>query len=552
MAVRRHIRRRIRRARPTVRRSSSSSATAARMDAKRSASDDSGLMIGGVQDPAEKAADQMADRVMRMPASGPVVQRKCAACEGEEKKVKRAPQEQDEEETVQTKSASNSTPVAAGASAVAASPGAATAIKSMGSGKPLARAERAFFEPRFGTDLSSVRIHDGPASDKANRAVKARAFTLGSDVAFAKDEHQPGTETGRRLLAHELAHVVGENTNARREVRRTFGNCTSKSGEDGIVTSHTVSNAQIAGPGDSADITLQFGCKPRSFDSEIIDSAGAVQTSAQKTIWNGKFKPDKTGNWTIRWDGKRPFKKVGTFMADDGVYKHHIKKVAYAPGAKVDKVAKSGGVLSTSPDITVAIRSNVMGQRAHTAAEKEALKIADPSGGGVAASAGTVTQSLHLFDAAGNILQNNVDELATAIRSEAEGFSEAEQKAVAWSIRNGMVRVNSHKVSDSLAKIRFSTKKTGKKAEKTIATDVLQQDISQDPTSGAIKWYSPRSMPPHNGKCKTDGGIFNCTGGTVTLTDGSKKSSKAPGFHTHMTFVNVAGVKQWNFRFYKL
>ncbi len=223
MAVRQQIRRRVRRTRPTVRCAPSSSLTAARMDARRNTSGDSELMIGGARDPAEKAADKMADRVMRMPAPGPVVHRKCADCEAEDEKVKRAPQEPGEEETAQTKPAPNSTLVAAGASAVAASPAASSAIRSMGGGKPLARPERTFFEPRFGADLSLVRIHDGPAADKASRGIHARAFTLGDNVAFAKGERQSGTETGRRLMAHELSHVLGEEHTLQRAVKPDSG-----------------------------------------------------------------------------------------------------------------------------------------------------------------------------------------------------------------------------------------------------------------------------------------------------------------------------------------
>lgn len=224
MAKRHRIRRKVRRSRPRVRRAPVSSAANVRMDAKQSMSGQGGLMIGGVLDPAEKAADRTADRVMRMPASQPVVHRKCEACEGDEKKVQRAPEEPEKEDVVQAKvqarASAKSAPVASGAGATAASPGAAKAIRSMGRGQPLARVERAFFEPRMGTDLSSVRVHDGPAADKANRAINARAFTLGNDIAFAKGEHRPGTEAGRHLMAHELAHVKGEARAARRTVWR--------------------------------------------------------------------------------------------------------------------------------------------------------------------------------------------------------------------------------------------------------------------------------------------------------------------------------------------
>ena len=70
--------------------------------------------------------------------------------------------------------------------------------------------ERAFFETRMGTDLSAVRIHDGNHADRASRAIGARAFTLGRDIAFARGEFRPGTGAGRRLIAHELAHVLDD------------------------------------------------------------------------------------------------------------------------------------------------------------------------------------------------------------------------------------------------------------------------------------------------------------------------------------------------------
>jgi Domain of unknown function (DUF4157) len=78
----------------------------------------------------------------------------------------------------------------------------------MGAGRALSRAERSFFEPRFGGDFSRVRVHDDPAAARAARAIDARAFTLGRDIAFAPGEHAPGTPGGDRLMAHELAHVV--------------------------------------------------------------------------------------------------------------------------------------------------------------------------------------------------------------------------------------------------------------------------------------------------------------------------------------------------------
>ena len=91
-------------------------------------------------------------------------------------------------------------------------------LPGLGSGRPLDASSRDFFEPRFGRDLGAVRVHDGPREAMMARSLAARAFTLGNDIVFAPGRHEPGSDSGRRLLAHELAHVVSggaENTVAR-------------------------------------------------------------------------------------------------------------------------------------------------------------------------------------------------------------------------------------------------------------------------------------------------------------------------------------------------
>lgn len=75
-------------------------------------------------------------------------------------------------------------------------------------GQPLDPTTRAFMESRFGREFSRVRVHtDGKAADSA-RTVKARAFTVGRDIAFGLGQYAPGTTMGKRLLAHELTHVM--------------------------------------------------------------------------------------------------------------------------------------------------------------------------------------------------------------------------------------------------------------------------------------------------------------------------------------------------------
>lgn len=75
-------------------------------------------------------------------------------------------------------------------------------------GRPLDPALRAGFEARFGTDLSAVRLHTGGRAARQARALRAQAFTVGTDIAFGAGHYAPTSTTGRRLIAHELVHVL--------------------------------------------------------------------------------------------------------------------------------------------------------------------------------------------------------------------------------------------------------------------------------------------------------------------------------------------------------
>jgi hypothetical protein len=74
-----------------------------------------------------------------------------------------------------------------------------------GAGEALPGQTRAYFEDRFGHDFGDVRVH---RDAEVARAAGARAFTLGHDIVFGAGQYQPATRAGRRLLAHELTHVV--------------------------------------------------------------------------------------------------------------------------------------------------------------------------------------------------------------------------------------------------------------------------------------------------------------------------------------------------------
>ncbi|MGE5379042.1 MAG: DUF4157 domain-containing protein [Bacteroidota bacterium] len=76
------------------------------------------------------------------------------------------------------------------------------------SGMPLEPALRQDMEQRFGHDFSKVRVHSGEVADQSARDVNAHAYTVGQNIVFGAGQFAPGTHQGRRLIAHELTHIV--------------------------------------------------------------------------------------------------------------------------------------------------------------------------------------------------------------------------------------------------------------------------------------------------------------------------------------------------------
>jgi len=94
-----------------------------------------------------------------------------------------------------------------------------------GSGQPLPDTDRSFMERRFSADFSGVRVHTDSNAVQMSRELNAQAFTHGKDIYFGAGRYSPGTSSGRRLLAHELTHVVQqgsshqvENTQRQKEI----------------------------------------------------------------------------------------------------------------------------------------------------------------------------------------------------------------------------------------------------------------------------------------------------------------------------------------------
>ena len=186
------------------------------------------LKVNKPNDKYEQEADRIAEQVLQMPsdnsfdhisAGADSIQRKCANCEEEDqlqmkalektsdKSIQR--QEEEEEEELQMKEKS----------AASQDFGISSTMLSGSDGSLMSDGLRGFFEPRFGADFSNVRIHSDKQSEKLSDRIGARAFTYGSDIYFNRNEYKPDSIDGKRLLSHELTHVL-QQTGSTKTIQR--------------------------------------------------------------------------------------------------------------------------------------------------------------------------------------------------------------------------------------------------------------------------------------------------------------------------------------------
>lgn len=192
----------------------------------------------------EREADRIADAVVRgtgfvagsSPPGPPRIHRQCAACTAGGPPC--ADCAEDADALMLKPDAGGARPEGAGAAARAVS----------GSGQPLSPVTRAYFEPRLGADLSLVRLHTDAKAGAAARNIGARAYALGSHIAFAPGAFDPVSTDGRRLVAHELAHVVGQHS--RGAIHRAPG---SDGEEVPVAAGGAISLKLTAFTGDPAD-----------------------------------------------------------------------------------------------------------------------------------------------------------------------------------------------------------------------------------------------------------------------------------------------------------
>jgi uncharacterized protein DUF4157 len=246
----------------------------------------SGLRIGDPDDSFEREADRAADEVMTgslgrdwsfsKVSIGTPLQRKCS-CGGSSASGGECEECKDQKKnTLQRK--------AWGTRETGFAPLSVHRVLNS-PGQPLDPATRDFFEPRFGYDFSGVRVHTDSEAAEAARTVHALAFAVGRDVAMGSGQYAPDTDSGRRLLAHELAHVVQQGASPRPVLARacmTADECAHKTEQ----TPEELMQQQTSDPANkSKRDQRRLACnKPHPDPSCTADGHGARAVQLEKVL----------------------------------------------------------------------------------------------------------------------------------------------------------------------------------------------------------------------------------------------------------------------------
>ncbi len=243
-------------------------------------------------------------------------------------------------------------------------------------GRPLSSSEQEFFEPRFGQDFGEVRIHtDGQAAEVASD-LEARAFTVGRDVVFGAGEHAPETTEGKRLLAHELTHVVQQAGPAlqRAPAPKTGTVTVGKP----TYTSFNVTGDTLADVYKVLSRRTEWGSCKSNFsytygaNGKITKANVTVKTTIELPKWTGLEKASKAakkewkrmmaalkkhelGHYTRakRWAPKLKARLVGQPAAEEATIFDKFKSDAKAVQEAYDDATKHGQTQGVSLDLSI-------------------------------------------------------------------------------------------------------------------------------------------------------------------------------------------------------
>ena len=143
---------------------------------------------------------------------------------------------------------------------------------------------RNFFEPRFGHDFSNVRLHTDTIATKSAQSINALAYTSGNNIVFNSGYYSPESDSGKRLMAHELTHTLQQGGNAS-GIQRT---CTAAA----ICSAPSIPGS--AGGFDNSEELREAAARARR---KRMTSARALRTPATRAMQDSwKYLPDMGTN----------------------------------------------------------------------------------------------------------------------------------------------------------------------------------------------------------------------------------------------------------------
>ena len=245
------------------------------------------LAISQPGDVYEREADQVAERIMNMPAVGtqPVAQR-----------VALPKEERDEGKSCITKAFRAAEQEASNGALSHAEE--AVSVASNSTGHPLPSNLHRKLEQALGADLSALRVHTGSQSVEANKAISARAYTIGHDIHFNEGQYNPESSEGQGLLAHEATHVVQQ---ASGRVPGTPAPGGVRLDSDGLASQQdSTASGRVATTGGKAHAAnLQVRRQPAP--SPVIPAVGLAVSAATFALSTRPSGTDSFGNTNVQF-----------------------------------------------------------------------------------------------------------------------------------------------------------------------------------------------------------------------------------------------------------
>ncbi len=197
-------------------------------------------------------------------------------------------------------------------------------------GQPLDRGTRNFFEPRFGHDFSRVRVHTDQRATQSAAAIGARAYAAGDRVVLSDRDYRSDTRAGRRLLAHELAHVV-QQENSLARVAQSNALSVSRPDDPAEAAADRAADVVMSDGGQRATVAALSATSQPGIHRTVDDPTRFSQ------VHESLFAPSGGGKKLLPWEDPDPVtKKEGTaetlFKQAKTNIEAHIKKDPKAAG----------------------------------------------------------------------------------------------------------------------------------------------------------------------------------------------------------------------------